>query len=441
MKRRRKKGIDQDRFLEKPNPLVYAAMVLIYVLARRFGELEELNRLNVMEAYRKYSRLSVILQDLEERIMIFIQFYTRKVWSYLDRDSADSLDYLADMTDAEIGYMVCKKIFGNPDRSQVWRSGVSNIEVLLDGYRQGDYPMLFLMEEASEVPYRYAMQGTVCLVKCLIPDDASLMNILGEFVGRSIEAKFAHSSHIYARVPEQLSLVICMLWEGFLSKRAGRPGSHPDYGFSDKLAKWYCGRIVRLIPRHHLFGSENNEELDAYCKSIVRSGQLEKVVHMPVATIGSYYDEEWHYARYQLDALYLDLSAKGFSGVQMADISGELFTEKVEGQREVTLKPEPVKQLLFSDEGRHDEKFKDVTCICRDIEDFSGSHDSLAYSLVLDAKQYIETKDYLSGGCRSDVLEDDAYDRVIPADIAEFLHRLGNGKVFSEDSGRKEHLE
>lgn len=419
MRRPRKKEIDRDRMLEKPNPLIQAAMALMYVLARRYGELEKLDRMNVMEAYNRYAVLSVILQVLQRKIMPLIMFHTRKVWHYLDRDSADSLDYLARMTDAEIGYKVCKKIFGNPDRTPVWRSGVSNIEVLLDGYRQGNHPMLFLLEEASEVPYRYAMRGIRCIVKCLIPDDAFLMELLGEFVGGRIEARFAYSSHIYAMEPEQLSLVAGMLRMEFCSARAGRRGSNPDNSFSGQLAKWHRGRVIFFTERKKLYGPSDNQELEAFRQSVALSGQLKKVVHMPVATVGSCCNGEWIYMERQLDAMYLDLSAQDFSGIQMADISGGLFTEKADGRFEVTLKPEPVKRLLFSAEGWRDGCFADVSCVL-------GVNELVENQCILDPKRY------LLGGDVRQFLADARMTGVVLADIAE-LSRLKVVYLADED--------
>ena len=121
----------------------------------------------------------------------------------------------------------------------------------------------------------------------------------------------------------------------------------------------------------------------------------------------------------QLDAMYLDLSVQGFSGIQMADISGGLFTEKADGRLEVTLKPEPVERLLFSAEGWRDGCFADVSCVL-------GVNELVENQCILDPKRYL-----LGGNVRR-FLTDARITGVVLADIAE-LSRLKVVYLADED--------
>ena len=156
------------------------------------------------------------------------------------------------------------------------------------------------------------------------------------------------------------------------------------------------------------------------------------MVRMPVATVSSYCMDEWTYFEYQFEVMYFDLSVRWFSGVLMADISGEIFIEKVEGQREVMFKAEPVDSLLFSDMGWRDERFADVSCFCCDIEDFGGCDNPMLFYLGINSKGFIENKEFLALGNRSLVLEEMGV--LMPPEIEEMINRIASGQAFCTET-------
>ena len=302
--------------------LYVATLFLFGVFARRRKELDQFRTMGFGVALDRYSVDCEALSQVKDVLKQYI----------LKREALSSLsEYLQGLipkgwSDAKVGWNACLRIFGNNTFFAQGTNHIPNLAEIVSRFRNGNGPVLLIMDQAGFLPFRLAMNGITCIVRFSNQWDVYLTNLLSIFVGGRIHAELVKPEDMYRKVEGPVSLVVCLSGASLVLETTGKKAKKRWRSLPKKFS-WYSGTLLCFTMEGRRLDKWKRQGEEHILKELVKTGCLKKVVKLPFKA-GSE-------PEYQPIMLCLDLSAdRSDNGVQMVDISHALFWDKIgkEGQ-------------------------------------------------------------------------------------------------------------